>query len=68
MGGNGEERARRQLSPQRGDYVGGMAEFSVRGGVPMVGAVKKEMGRGGFACGVLRSEDGGGGGIVAWWR
>jgi hypothetical protein len=26
----------------------------------MVGAVRKAMGRGGFACGVLRSEDGGG--------
>jgi hypothetical protein len=60
MGGNGEERARRQLSPQRGDYVGGMAEFSVRGGVPMVGVVKKEMGRGVLPVGCfgVRTEGG----------
>jgi hypothetical protein len=60
MGGNGEESAQRQLSPQRGDGVGGAAEFSVRGGAPRVGAVRKATRRG-FARGVLRSEDGGGG-------
>jgi hypothetical protein len=72
MGGNGEESAQRQLSPQRGDGVGGAAEFSVRGGAPRVGAVRKATRRG-FARGVLRSEDGGGGkteprqgGAVLW--
>jgi hypothetical protein len=56
-GGNGEESARRQLLPRRGDGVGGATEFAVRGGALMVGAVEKAMGRG-LARGVLRSEDG----------
>jgi hypothetical protein len=59
MGGNGEESARWQLSPRRGDDVGGAAIFSMRGGASRVGVVGKATGRG-FARGVLRSEDGGG--------
>jgi hypothetical protein len=59
-GENGEESARRQLSPRRGDGVGGAAESSVRGDTPRVEAVGKATGRS-FARGALRSEDGGGG-------
>jgi hypothetical protein len=43
--------ARWRLSPRRGDDVGGMAEFSVRGNTSTVGAVKKAMGRGFYPCG-----------------
>jgi hypothetical protein len=57
-GENGEESARRQLSPRRGDGVGGAAESSVRGDTPRVGAVKKATGRS-FSRGALRSENGG---------
>jgi hypothetical protein len=59
MGENGEESIWRQLSPRRGDGIGGTVEFSVKGGAPRVGAVKKATEKG-FALGVLRSEDGGG--------
>jgi hypothetical protein len=52
-GEKGEESARRQLSPQRGDNVGGVAESSVTGGAPRVGAVRKATGRR-FARGVLQ--------------
>jgi hypothetical protein len=40
-GENGEECARRQLSPRIGDGVGGVAESSVRGGAPRVEWSKK---------------------------
>jgi hypothetical protein len=60
-GGDGEERARRQLSPQRRDDVGGTVEFSVQGGAPMVGVVKKATGRGVLPVGCfrVRIEEGG---------
>jgi hypothetical protein len=59
---NGEERARWQLLPRRGDGVGGAAEFSVRGGAPMVGAVEKATGRGFLTVGCfgVRTEGWGG--------
>jgi hypothetical protein len=60
MGGNGEESARWQLSPRRGDNVGGAAEFSVWGSVPMVGAVGKATGRGFLPVGCFRVRTEGG--------
>jgi hypothetical protein len=67
-GSNGEERARWKLSPRRGDGVGGMAEFPVRGGAPMVGAVRKATGRGVLPVGCfgVRTEEGKG--TEAQWR
>jgi hypothetical protein len=65
---NGEEKARRQLSPQRGDGVGGVTEFSVRGGAPMVGAVGKATGRGVLPVGCFGVRMEGGGTEARRWR
>jgi hypothetical protein len=49
-----EEGARWQLSPQRGDDISGAAKFSVRGGAPMLGVVRKATGGGGCSLGALK--------------
>jgi hypothetical protein len=74
-GENGEESAQRQLSPRRGDNVGGVAESSVRGGAPWVGQSKKRwggvlpVGRYGVRTEGVRTEPrrGGIGGALLWW-
>jgi hypothetical protein len=53
------EMGRRELR-RRGDGIGGATEFPVRGGAPMVGAVRKATGRGILSVGCFggRTEQG----------
>jgi hypothetical protein len=60
MGEMGSRGRAWQLSPGRGDDIGGAAEFPVRGGASTVGAVKKATGRGVLPVGCFgrRMEEG----------